>query len=512
MKKLSIMLLMLLVAFLLPCMAAAETEPLTVYLDATNGADTNTGLTEAQAVQTIEKAYGVLADQITDSTTVGKIVLVTDYTHTMTAQNQYIVSSNHSYEVIITGKTLTVHYSGTAYLGLRGPTTFENITMNVSGSSNMTIYGDNGGLLKIGENVKTTSATKFKLSAGPMKSGYSGPMSIEVNSGSWQDLFAGCYMYTLTGSGSLTMNGGSAVNVQTTYNGKHTGDLTITLNGGTVTNLYGGTISTKLDPDGVGTFVNGGATLNLGGGNLTIGTGIRLAVTGTATGTTVVTVSGAVYLDLNGKTLTGDVSGEGTLYGMDSATDKYTTDTMGRIEGTVSCNVEAQFRTSITGNVRRYMAIKDDSGYTFHRFWMGITHMNLKPGANGVGYKAAFYGDEQVLQQVTGYGYTLWVGENGKKLSAGKEGAFISGQTVTARLQNFDVENYGETPVYGQVYLTLEGGTTIESTVCSYTFRSLVEQVAANSGSYTESQLSALRDMLLRFESTVSGWNIDAIL
>jgi len=319
---------------------AAQNDTVTVYLDSANGADTNTGLTEAAAVKTLAQAYTVLSQQITDSSTVGKIVLVSNYTHTMTAQNQTIVSGSHGYEVIITGKTLTVSYSGTAYLGLCGPTTFENITMNVSGSTNMTIYGNNGGLLKIGENVKTTSTTKFKLSAGPMKSNYNGPMSLEVNSGAWQDLFAGCYMYTLTGSGSLVMNGGSAVNVQTTYNGKHTGELTITINGGTVTNLYGGsrgtgtntgtitgnvtvnlnggTIKTKLDADGTGTFVNGGATLNLGGGNLTIGTSIRLNVNGTATGTTVVTVSGTPSYGT--AYVTGAIAEDAVLYSQGACT------------------------------------------------------------------------------------------------------------------------------------------------------------------------------------------------
>jgi hypothetical protein len=197
---------------------------------------------------------------------------------------------------------------------------------------------------------------------------------------------------------------------------------------------------------------------------------------------------------------------------MDSATDKYTTEGMGRISGAVSCAVEGNFKTNITGKVRRYMAIADAEGYTFHRFYMGITHMNLKPGVGGVGYKAAFYGDEQVRQQVAGYGYMLWLGENGKKLTAGKEGSFVSGQTVTARLQNFDVANYGETEVYGAVYLTLTDGTTIESGDCSYTFRSLTEQIAANAGSYTETQLSALRNMLSRFENVVSNWNIDGIM
>ena len=102
--------------------------------------------------------------------------------------------------------------------------------------------------------------------------------------------------------------------------------------------------------------------------------------------------------------------------------------------------------------------------------------------------------------------------QNGKKVSTGKEGAFTSGKTVTARLQNFDVENYGETPVYGQVYLVLKNDTTIESAVYSYNFRTLVEQIAKDSGDYTESQLSALRNMLSQFEDTVSGWDIDGIM
>ena len=221
-----------------------------------------------------------------------------------------------------------------------------------------------------------------------------------------------------------------------------------------------------------------------------------------------VTISDTLYLDLNGKTLTGNVTGAGTLYGMDTATDKYSTENMGRITGTVSCNVEKQFKTDVSGKIRRYMAIADENGYTFHRFWLGVTHINLKPGVVGVGYKAAIYGDEQVQAQVTGYGYTLWIGENGKKLSAGKEGSFVSGKTVTARLQNFDVASYGEETIYGSVYLTLQDGTTIESASCSYTFRNLVEQIAANASSYTDTQLSALRGMLERFESTTSRWNI----
>ena len=113
---------------------------------------------------------------------------------------------------------------------------------------------------------------------------------------------------------------------------------------------------------------------------------------------------------------------------------------------------------------------------------------------------------------MTGYGYTLWIGENGKKLSAGKEETFVSGKTVTARLQNFDVENYGEEEIFGSVYLKLRDGTVIESSETSYTLRSMVETIAANADDFSSTQLSALRDMLLKFEKTVSSWNIADLL
>ncbi len=221
-----------------------------------------------------------------------------------------------------------------------------------------------------------------------------------------------------------------------------------------------------------------------------------------------VVISGNVYLDLNGKTLTGTVSGDGTLYGMDSATDQYTVENMGRIEGAVSCNLADHHKTNVTGLIRRYMTIADDTGYTFHRFYLGISHINLKPGVTGVGYKAVFFGDDQVAAQIESCGFTLWVGD-GEKHSASK--AFESGKTVTLRLQNFDVANYGEVSVNGRVFLKLKDGTLIESSDSSYTLRSLLENIAANTDSYSNTQLSAVRTMVQKFATAMSGWNIDAL-
>ena len=221
-----------------------------------------------------------------------------------------------------------------------------------------------------------------------------------------------------------------------------------------------------------------------------------------------VVISGDVYLDLNGKVLTGTVSGEGTLYGMDSATDKYTTENMGRIEGAVTCQIAAQYKTSVTGLVRRYMAIADDRGYTFHRFYLGITHVNLKPGVTGMGYKAVFNGDEQVAAMFESCGFTLWVGE-GEKHSVSK--SFESGKTVTLRLQNFDVKNYGEVPVHGTVFLKLKDGTIIESGTCSCSLRQLLETIASGVENYTDVQLAAVKAMIKKYEDAMSSWDIDSL-
>ena len=225
-----------------------------------------------------------------------------------------------------------------------------------------------------------------------------------------------------------------------------------------------------------------------------------------------VVISDDVYLDLNGKTLTGSVTGDGTLYGMDCATDRYTTENMGRIVGTVSCQVAGNFKTDVTGAVRRYLAVADDAGYSFHRLYLGITHMSLKPTVTGVGYKAVFAGDDAVAGQIESYGFILWLDES-KKIEASKEGtAYESGETVTLRLQNFDVENYGEDQVYATVFVKLKDGTVIESNEYHYSLRSLLETINQNTSGFSTAQLEAVKEMCRKYESAMSDWDIENIL
>ena len=157
------------------------------------------------------------------------------------------------------------------------------------------------------------------------------------------------------------------------------------------------------------------------------------------------------------------------------------------------------------------MAIADETGYTFNRFYIGITHLNLKPGADGVGYKATIAGNQAVLDQIDGYGYKLWLREDNVQ-TASKTGAPTGTMTtVTARVQNFDVASYGETPINGTVYIQLKDGTVIESTVTTFTLRDMLETVSANAETYSETQLSAVKGMVARFADAMANWNIDAL-
>lgn len=134
--------------------------------------------------------------------------------------------------------------------------------------------------------------------------------------------------------------------------------------------------------------------------------------------------------------------------GMDSATDSYSSDNMGYfncVDGNGAQVVPVrQLRTELTGSVKRYFAISTDNGYTFHRFYIGITHTTLK--ANTVG------------------------------------------------IDNYDAENHGETPIYANVILQLADGTVIESNGCTTTMRAVVEKL--KSTTLSQAQQLAIQELL----------------
>ena len=336
-RILAVILCLVMMLSCIPAVAFAATEPV-VYLDSVNGSDSNTGLTEDQAVATLTGAYTVAKNNI-GSASRAKIVLVNDYTFTFTkdkGKSRDIAGVDHSFEMVITGKTpqtaLQFHLYDQCFIGMKGPTTFENVTVRIaegSASTYLSIHGKNK--LTIGEGVSTSNnaGQRPSLSAGPYFAS-SLAKNLTVNSGDWANVYAGGYITTMTGDAVLNFNGGTCKKIATNFNGTQNGNVTINMNGGTAeriitasanangkvngnitVNINGGTVTTEIDPNGVGTF-SGTSTFNLApndvkilvpgtininnvtGGDLTLGSATQLNITDTVTGTTAVTVNPAI--------------------------------------------------------------------------------------------------------------------------------------------------------------------------------------------------------------------------
>lgn len=221
-------------------------------------------------------------------------------------------------------------------------------------------------------------------------------------------------------------------------------------------------------------------------------------------------------LDLNGYSLTGTIAcGNYSIYGMDSTTDGYTCQKIGYFNcldenGTAIVPIR-HFNSSITGSVRRYLTIRNEYGYSFHRFFLGITHMTLKPTTDGVGYKAVFYGDEAVVGEIESFGYKLQLDGFEPMTVAMKQGGFASGEMVSLRIENFDVAQFGETSLQAVVVLEFADGNVVESQQHSMTLRGLFETLNANAAILSAQQLNAVSAMIEKYP-IIRSWDVENLI
>ena len=208
-----------------------------------------------------------------------------------------------------------------------------------------------------------------------------------------------------------------------------------------------------------------------------------------------------LYIDLNGYSLK-KATVTGTLYGMDSATNEYKASDA-KIE-----TVDGEYASNYcNADAKRYLAIAEGEGVSFHRFYMGITKLSLAPAVTGFGYKAEFYGDDAVQDQIESIGYKLWITED---RAITRTAAFKN--TLTLRLKNFDVAGYGETLVNACVMVTLKGGEVIESISVANSMRAVVELIDTNFAKYNADQQAAVKAMCQNIDTIKNGWNVANIL
>jgi len=432
-------------------------------------------------------------------------------------------SSNKPSEVIISGGLIEFDPALTS-TGLGG-----NIYANLY--TDMTVSGGTirGGKSGTGGNIYLNAMALLTMTGGTIEGGY-------ANNGGNVYINAAADMVMEGGTikdGEAKSSGG---NVYVTYNADYVetygrGDATFTMTGGELKDGYAGGNGGNLyvyRPSSAtisGTArITGGEAKSHGGnicGNNASGQYSTVRIYG---GSTVsggkaggngdnVYATGVLHLDLMGQDLSGVYTTVSRFCCWDSATDGYDGTKAGKL--TLDENVTTQLGTHWKNSetLKRYMTIQNDDGsYEFHRFYIGIVSLNVKPGVTGVGYKATISGSDEVLGQIKSYGYKLWLTED-QVAVASKNGALADNMTtVTARVQNFDVANYGQTPVYGSVFIELQDGAVIESSVTTFTLRQMVESISQNAKGYSETQLSALKAMCEKFADAMADWNIGNIL
>ena len=126
-----------------------------------------------------------------------------------------------------------------------------------------------------------------------------------------------------------------------------------------------------------------------------------------------ITASKNLYLDLNGRTVTGDISVTGAykLYGMDSSAVDYTTAPSGKIVGTVT-GCAPTYQTPGDTNDRYVAILSEENGtstLSFHHFNISVTGYRFELAAPecALFFIGKFQGDKAAKDYLTSLGFTL---------------------------------------------------------------------------------------------------------
>ncbi len=239
-------------------------------------------------------------------------------------------------------------------------------------------------------------------------------------------------------------------------------------------------------------------------------------------------VSRDLYLDLSGYDLAGVAVANGaTLYAMDTATDSYDSSVGYGSIGAITGSYAPTHRTNADGTYKRYLAVAGEEGISFHRFYVGITQMNLRTDCAGVGYTLTVAGDAQVLAAMDGteaFGFTISVkDENGNAI----EGAYqtLNGtadqlaqgiNTKSLLIRNIlsagsaNNEKYGQYTVCVEAFVGFDTGK-VSASVTERSMQQILERADTYFADYSDSQKNSLKGMYTKYNIGSLGWAVEQI-
>ena len=187
-------------------------------------------------------------------------------------------------------------------------------------------------------------------------------------------------------------------------------------------------------------------------------------------------------IDLAGNTV--DITGTGTVYGMDSGNDTYETCASATFGPGVTLGSK---KTEVNGKV--YFALNEGNTYSFHRLGMDITGVNLRPAEAGIYYTAKWQCDPTLAEKIEAHGVVvslagipgddfqsqsnnLYTKQTGLENGAVANGVLIKDIVKTVRPdKNSD---YAQMPIHAVAYVTVDG-QNYTGVAESYSLHSLLE-------------------------------------
>lgn len=234
-------------------------------------------------------------------------------------------------------------------------------------------------------------------------------------------------------------------------------------------------------------------------------------------------------LELNGGTYTVDlagnhvnITGNGAVYGMDSANDTYDATLCG--SATFDTGIKlAGMKAAADG--KTYFAVQDGNSYTFHRGGMDITSVSIRPSAAGMYYSALWQCDEILADKIDAFGVavslveapgddfveknnTLYTQQEGFENGVTGNGVLISGIVKNGRT---DLNSAcAKMPIYAAAYITMDG-ENYTGAAESYSLHSMLDRLSDEIYEYYPhaEKLQSFMDQWDDFGLTGTDWDMD---
>ena len=393
--------------------------------------------------------------------------------------------TNKNYAMYLNGGHANI-YGGTWMLGTGVNATF------LIGRSNLTISGSANIKIKVpATNAPTDTAqgSTVILKEGAVVDQLQVTNGILNIDGSW------------TGTANL-------VNDKTTYptwsaTGKYTGVLTLDTDGLDNTTTRGRIVT------------NDGSTLILGRATIgdtwynTLGAAVVAYTAADFTngkviksyclaGSALPTVAGqSYYIDLNGFNASA-VSGEGTVYLLDSANDTYDATKCGVATKDAESTVTIATDANVGG--KRYIAIENNGTYTAHRLDMAINTVTLKTSVAGLYFKASYKCDATLAAEVDAYG--IYVSKSSDMSNAGYSAleGFATNMTdntvtgtsgaVTGIFKEGAADNLDRaaTAIYAKSYIKIGDDVIMGTETAGYSLKTVLKAIDTNWTAFADKQ------------------------